>query len=140
MASATPILLERKAPVLPGRDARPTYPRTRSEEPGSAGEAVAAGGGAQVEGLVEHAGLDAAQHDLLPALEQLRRSLGAKAEELADVVKPGRTHLMDAVPVTLGQEFSGYAAQIRLGAERGDLPGILRVALCEGEVVYDRSG
>ena len=47
-----------------------------------------------------------------------RPSLAAKAEEFADIVKAGRTHLMDAVPVTLGQEFGGYAAQIRLGARR----------------------
>ncbi|HWH31603.1 MAG TPA: class II fumarate hydratase [Egibacteraceae bacterium] len=55
---------------------------------------------------------------LLPALETLRASLAAKADEFADVVKPGRTHLMDATPVTLGQEFSGYARQIELGAAR----------------------
>ena len=55
---------------------------------------------------------------LLPALDRLRTSLAAKADEFADVVKPGRTHLMDATPVTLGQEFSGYARQIELGAER----------------------
>ena len=56
--------------------------------------------------------------DLLPALDGLAGSLAAKSEEFADVVKAGRTHLMDAVPVTLGQEFGGYAAQIRLGSER----------------------
>ncbi|TMM05841.1 MAG: class II fumarate hydratase [Actinobacteria bacterium] len=56
--------------------------------------------------------------DLLPALEQLESSLQAKADEFRDIVKAGRTHLMDAVPVTLGQEFSGYAAQVRLGARR----------------------
>ncbi|HWB71848.1 MAG TPA: class II fumarate hydratase [Egibacteraceae bacterium] len=55
---------------------------------------------------------------LLPALRRLRRSLAAKAEEFADVVKPGRTHLMDATPITLGQEFSGYARQVRLAAAR----------------------
>src|SRR3954466_4528365 len=58
------------------------------------------------------------QDILIPALEKLADSLAAKADEFADVVKSGRTHLMDAVPVTLGQEFSGYAAQVRLGAER----------------------
>jgi fumarate hydratase, class II len=56
--------------------------------------------------------------DLLPALGRLAESLEAKAEEFDDVVKSGRTHLMDAVPVTLGQEFGGYAAQIRLGIGR----------------------
>ena len=55
---------------------------------------------------------------LLPALEKLAASLGAKADEFADVVKAGRTHMMDAVPVTLGQEFAGYAAQARLGHAR----------------------
>jgi fumarate hydratase class II len=55
---------------------------------------------------------------LLPAMDSLAASFEAKAQEFADVVKAGRTHLMDAVPVTLGQEFSGYAAQIRLGTER----------------------
>ncbi len=56
--------------------------------------------------------------DLLPALGHLAATLETKADELADVVKSGRTHLMDATPVTLGQELGGYAAQIRLGAER----------------------
>ena len=56
--------------------------------------------------------------DLLPALGRLAESLEAKAEEFSDVVKSGRTHLMDAVPVTLGQEFGGYAAQLRQGIER----------------------
>ncbi|KGM13906.1 class II fumarate hydratase [Cellulomonas bogoriensis] len=56
--------------------------------------------------------------DLVPALEHLAGALEAKATELADVVKSGRTHLMDATPVTLGQEFGGYAAAIRYGIER----------------------
>ncbi len=56
--------------------------------------------------------------DLLPALAQLAGSLAAKAVEFDDVVKAGRTHWMDAVPVTLGQEFGGYAAQVRQGAAR----------------------
>ncbi len=56
--------------------------------------------------------------DLLPALSILQESLASKAGEFAEIVKPGRTHLMDAVPVTLGQEFSGYARQVELGAAR----------------------
>jgi fumarate hydratase, class II len=56
--------------------------------------------------------------DLLPALQGLADSLQAKAAEFDDVVKSGRTHLMDAVPVTLGQEFGGYAAQVRQGFDR----------------------
>jgi fumarate hydratase, class II len=56
--------------------------------------------------------------DLIPALHHLEASLSRKATEWADVVKSGRTHLMDATPVTLGQEFGGYAAAIRYGVER----------------------
>src|SRR3954453_7354787 len=61
---------------------------------------------------VHLAALGVANERLLPALEQLERSFAAKAGEFADIVKSGRTHLMDAVPVTLGQEFGGYAAQV----------------------------
>ncbi|MBA2383454.1 MAG: class II fumarate hydratase [Actinobacteria bacterium] len=67
---------------------------------------------------VHLAALGEIQNDLLPALERLAASLDAKAEEFDDVVKSGRTHLMDAVPVTLGQEFAGYAAQVRQGVAR----------------------
>ncbi len=67
---------------------------------------------------VHLAALDEVNEELLPALEHLERALTAKADEFADVVKTGRTHLMDAVPVTVGQEFSGYAAQVRLGRKR----------------------
>src|ERR687885_747244 len=67
---------------------------------------------------VHLAALDDLVNDLLPALGRLAESLEAKASELDDVVKAGRTHLMDAVPVTLGQEFAGYAAQVRQGIER----------------------
>jgi fumarate hydratase, class II len=67
---------------------------------------------------VHLAALDELVNDLLPALAQLADSLQTKAAEFDDVVKSGRTHLMDAVPVTLGQEFSGYAAQVRQGCER----------------------
>ncbi|HEX5569461.1 MAG TPA: class II fumarate hydratase [Streptomyces sp.] len=56
--------------------------------------------------------------ELVPALEHLAAALERKAEEFAGVVKSGRTHLMDATPVTLGQEFGGYAAQVRYGVER----------------------
>ena len=55
---------------------------------------------------------------LIPALQHLEEALSAKAKEFVDVVKSGRTHLMDATPVTLGQEFGGYAAQVRHGVER----------------------
>ena len=67
---------------------------------------------------VHLAALGELQHDLLPALDGLAGALEAKAREFEDVVKSGRTHLMDAVPVTLGQEFGGYAAQVREGIAR----------------------
>ena len=80
---------------------------------------------------VHLAALDTATNQLLPALEELERSLATKAEAFKDIVKAGRTHLMDAVPVTLGQEFSGYAAQIRLGARRvrNALPQVAQIPL-----------
>ncbi len=67
---------------------------------------------------VHLAALDAAHNELLPAMRVLERSLARKARSFGGIVKAGRTHLMDAVPVTLGQEFSGYAAQLSLGSER----------------------
>src|SRR5689334_18421315 len=67
---------------------------------------------------VHLAALDELTNDLLPALRRLADSLAAKADEFDDVVKSGRTHWMDAVPVTLGQEFGGYAAQVREGIAR----------------------
>ncbi|MBT2478071.1 aspartate ammonia-lyase [Streptomyces sp. ISL-94] len=60
----------------------------------------------------------AVTRDLIPALEHLAAAMEGKAEEFSQVVKAGRTHLMDATPVTLGQEFGGYAVQIRYGVER----------------------
>jgi fumarate hydratase, class II len=66
---------------------------------------------------VHLAALDVAQNQLLPALKQLERSFARKAKRFQNVVKSGRTHLMDAVPVTVGDEFGGYAAQIALCAE-----------------------
>jgi fumarate hydratase class II len=67
---------------------------------------------------VHLAALGEISDDLLPALDQLAAALGRKATEFDDVVKSGRTHWMDAVPVTLGQEFGGYAAQVREGKAR----------------------
>ena len=70
-------------------------------------------------------------NDLVPALDHLAVSLEKKAEDFAGVVKSGRTHLMDATPVTLGQEFGGYAAQVRYGIERiqSALPRVAEVPL-----------
>jgi len=80
---------------------------------------------------VHLAALEEATRRLLPALERLEISLTKKADEFKDIVKSGRTHLMDAVPVTLGQEFAGYAAQVRLGARRvrNALPQVAQIPL-----------
>lgn len=73
----------------------------------------------------------AVTRDLVPALEHLAAALSRKGEEFAEVVKSGRTHLMDATPVTLGQEFDGYAAQMRHGVERlhASLPRLAELPL-----------
>src|SRR4051812_42098744 len=80
---------------------------------------------------VHLAALDEATNRLLPALERLEKAFADKAEAFKDIVKSGRTHLMDAVPVTLGQEFGGYAAQIRLGRARVSdaLPRVAQIPL-----------
>ncbi|MEJ7892000.1 MAG: class II fumarate hydratase [Solirubrobacteraceae bacterium] len=80
---------------------------------------------------VHLAALDEATNALLPALDALEGSLQSKADAYVDIVKAGRTHLMDAVPVTLGQEFAGYAAQVRLGARRvrNALPQVAQIPL-----------
>jgi len=77
------------------------------------------------------AATDSAVHALLPALAHLAAALDLKAAEFVDVVKAGRTHLMDAVPVTLGAEFAGYSAQIRACAERirSTLPRVAEIPL-----------
>jgi fumarate hydratase class II len=77
------------------------------------------------------AATSAVVNDLIPALEHLAAALERKAEEFVTVVKSGRTHLMDATPVTLGQEFGGYAAQVRLGVERlrASLPRLAELPL-----------
>ena len=80
---------------------------------------------------IHAAAVAALREGLIPTLDELSSALSAKAREFADVVKSGRTHLMDATPVTLGQEFGGYAAQIRKSRERVErvLPELEEVAL-----------
>src|SRR5207344_3353407 len=80
---------------------------------------------------VHLAALDQITSDLRPALERLAAALEAKAREFDDVIKSGRTHWMDAVPVALGQEFAGFAAQVRQGLARiGDaLPRLGQIPL-----------
>jgi fumarate hydratase class II len=70
-------------------------------------------------------------HDLIPAVRKLRDALARKAREFAEIVKIGRTHLMDAVPLTLGQEFSGYVAQLDYDLKRIEamLPDLLELAI-----------
>ncbi|MGA4540107.1 class II fumarate hydratase [Uniformispora flossi] len=77
------------------------------------------------------AAAEAVTRNLVPALDHLALSLGRKADEYSEVVKAGRTHLMDATPVTLGQEFGGYAAQVRYGIERlrASLPRVAELPL-----------
>src|SRR5436190_3707687 len=77
------------------------------------------------------AATEAATNNLLPALDHLAQALEAKAEEFKDCVKSGRTHLMDATPVMLGQEFGGYATVVRLGIERieATLPRVAELPL-----------
>lgn len=76
------------------------------------------------------AAADEIVRSLIPALEHLRTALDAKADAFQDIVKIGRTHLQDATPLTLGQEFSGYAAQVSYGIGRvkGSLPQLYRLA------------
>jgi fumarate hydratase class II len=80
---------------------------------------------------VHLAALEQTTRQLIPALAALERALSAKARRFETIVKAGRTHLMDAVPVTLGQEFAGYAAQIRLGRARvaDTLPRVAQIPL-----------
>ena len=77
------------------------------------------------------AAVGALHRRLLPALAELERELAARSREFDDIVKIGRTHLMDAVPLTLGQEFSGYAVQVKRAGERirATVPGLLELAL-----------
>jgi fumarate hydratase class II len=77
------------------------------------------------------AATDAVVGDLIPALNQLAEALATRATAFADLVKAGRTHLMDATPVTLGQEFGGYAAAVRMGVERlqATLPRVAELPL-----------
>jgi fumarate hydratase class II len=78
-----------------------------------------------------HVAAAAAIHELVPAVRELREALAGKAEEFADIVKIGRTHLQDAVPLTLGQEFSAFVAQLDADLERieGSTPGLYELAI-----------
>ena len=102
---------------------RPVHPNDDVNHPMSSNDMFPA--------AIHIAATDGVVRDLVPALEHLAGSLETKAAEFSDVVKAGRTHLMDATPVTLGQEFGGYAAQVRLGVERlrSSLPRVAELPL-----------
>ena len=82
-------------------------------------------------GAMHIAAVEVIHHRLLPAIKELRDALAAKSEQFKDIIKIGRTHLMDAVPLTLGQEFSGYVAQLDQDARRikAALPDLYELAL-----------
>jgi fumarate hydratase class II len=102
---------------------RPVHPNDDVNHPMSSNDMFPA--------AIHIAAADGVVNELVPALEHLAGTLEGKATEFADVVKAGRTHLMDATPVTLGQEFGGYAAQVRIGVERlqGTLPRVAELPL-----------
>ena len=82
-------------------------------------------------GAMHIAAVEVIHHRLLPAVTELRDALAARSEQFRDIIKIGRTHLMDAVPLTLGQEFSGYVAQLDQDIERikASLPNLYELAL-----------
>jgi fumarate hydratase class II len=102
---------------------RPVHPNDDVNDPLSSND--------QFPSAIHVAATSAVVNHLIPALEHLDDVLGAKAVEFVAVVKSGRTHLMDATPVTLGQEFAGYAAQVRYGIERltATLPRVAELPL-----------
>jgi fumarate hydratase class II len=111
------------ATLAADRLGRPVHPNDDVNHPMSSNDMFPAS--------IHIAATSGVMRDLVPALEHLAGSLEAKASEFADVVKSGRTHLMDATPVTLGQEFGGYAAQARTGVERllATLPRVAELPL-----------
>jgi fumarate hydratase class II len=105
------------------RSGRPVHPNDHVNASQSSNDVIPS--------AIHLAATDGVVNTLIPALERLAAALEGKAGELAGVVKSGRTHLMDATPVTLGQEFGGYAAQVRYGIERleSTLPRVAELAL-----------
>jgi fumarate hydratase class II len=105
------------------RSGRPVHPNDQVNASQSSNDVIPS--------AIHLAATDGVVNALIPALQRLATALEGKAEEFAGVVKSGRTHLMDATPVTLGQEFGGYAAQVRYGIERleATLPRVAELAL-----------
>ncbi|KYH44984.1 class II fumarate hydratase [Branchiibius sp. NY16-3462-2] len=111
------------ATLAQGKLGAPVHPNDDVNDPLSSND--------QFPSAMHVAATKAVVNDLIPALEYLAAALEEKASSFATVVKSGRTHLMDATPVTLGQEFSGYAAQVRYGVDRlrGVLPQVAELPL-----------
>jgi fumarate hydratase, class II len=103
-------VLARRASQLRGADAEAVHPNDHVNAGQSSNDVIPT--------AMQVAACVAIHRELIPALEQLRGSLQRKAREFDGIVKSGRTHLMDATPVRLGQEFGGYAAQVEFGIER----------------------
>ena len=105
------------------RSGRPVHPNDQVNASQSSNDVIPS--------AIHLAASDGVVNAVIPALTHLALALEDKAREFADVVKSGRTHLMDATPVTLGQEFGGYAAQVRYGIERleATLPRVAELAL-----------
>ena len=111
------------ANLAASRLGRPVHPNDDVNHPLSSNDMFPAS--------IHLAATEAVLRDLIPSLNQLAEGLSAKATAFAELVKSGRTHLMDATPVTLGQEFEGYATQVRIGIERleATLPRVAELPL-----------
>jgi fumarate hydratase, class II len=111
------------ANIAASRLGRPVHPNDDVNHPLSSNDMFPAS--------IHLAATEAVLRDLIPSLNQLAEGLSAKATAFAELVKAGRTHLMDATPITLGQEFGGYAAQVRMGIERleATLPRVAELPL-----------
>ncbi|HEV8361818.1 MAG TPA: class II fumarate hydratase [Candidatus Thermoplasmatota archaeon] len=123
--NANEVIASRANEILGGKkgDKKPVHPNDHVNMGQSSNDVIPA--------TMNVATLLAIERDLLPALKHLHAALDAKAKEFDDVIKIGRTHLMDAVPIRLGQEFSGYASQVEHSIERLEavLPHLRELAI-----------
>jgi fumarate hydratase class II len=122
--NANEVIAHRANEILGGdRNAKPVHPNDQVNYGQSSNDVIPS--------AIHIAAVKGIRTDLLPALARLGAALETKAQEFSDVVKSGRTHLMDATPVTLGQEFAGYATQVRNGSNRLEkvLPELEELAL-----------
>lgn len=122
--NANEVIANRAAEILGGdRGSRTVHPNDHVNASQSSNDVIPT--------AIHIAAVGALREETIPALERLEAALRAKAEEFDHIVKSGRTHLMDATPVRLGQEFGGFAVQVAKGAERlrAALPGLEELAL-----------